>query len=260
MPKGIEETRVHTRLVEYALHVEDARAYWGRVSSENGVSSRKAFEEFWFGARSLRRTDIILRNMRARFDAFPPSLTVLGRWTAMEPETRRLVCHWHLQLSDPLYRSFSGSFLPDRRDEGRTHVSRDLVASWVKKKGEGRWGTATCLQFASKLLSAALSAGLVAGKRDPRKVVIPRVPDPALEYLLYLLRDVRFEGTLLGNPFLRSVGLGGRDLDRRLESLPSLRFRRQGDLVDFGWKCSNLEEWGRTFATDSLTTGNGSRR
>ena len=259
MPEHAETTRIHTRLVEYALHVDDARAYWERVNSGNGASPRKAFDEFWFGARSLRRTELILRNMRARFDAFPHSLSVLGDWKGMEPETRRLVCHWHLQLSDPLYREFTGRFLPDRRDEGREHVTRDLVASWVSAKGEGRWGTATCLQFGSKLLSASLSAGLMARKRDPRRIVIPRVPDPALEYLLYLLRDVRFDGTLLRNPFLRSVGLEGRDLERRLEALPSLTFRRQGDLVDFGWQYRNLEEWGRTVTRDPSTSSNGGR-
>jgi hypothetical protein len=59
----------------------------------------------------------------------------------------------------------------------------------------------TRIQFASKLLSAAYSAGLLAGNRDPRAVVFPRVPDDALEYLMYLLREVTFEGTLLSNPY-----------------------------------------------------------
>lgn len=259
MPEHAETTKIHTRLVDYALHVDDARAYWERVSSGNGVTPRKAFDEFWFGARSLRRTNIILRNMRARFDAFPLSLSVLGDWQGMEPETRRLVCHWHLQLSDPLHREFTGSLLPARRDEGREQVTRDLAARWVTEKGEGRWGAATCLKFASKLLSASLSAGLVARKRDPRRILIPRVSDQALEYLLYLLRDVRFDGTLLQNPFLRSVGLEGRDLNRRLEALPSLSFRRQGDLVDFGWRYGNLEEWGRTVTREPTTSTHGGR-
>jgi len=253
MPDRAEATELHTRLVNYALHIDDARAYWERRSSENGVTARKAFDEFWFGARSLRRTNLIIGNMRARFDAFPRSLSVLGDWKGMAPETRRLICHWHLQLADPLYREFTGSLLPDRRDEGREQVTRDWLARWVSEKGEGRWGTATCLKFASKLLSAALSAGLVAERRDPRRIVIPRVPDDALEYLLYLLRDVRFDGTLLQNPFLRSVGLEGRDLERRLGGLPGLNFRRQGDLVDFGWRYRGLEEWGRTATGDTST-------
>jgi hypothetical protein len=49
--------------------------------------------------------------LRARFDAFPNALHVLQRWPHMSPDTRRVVCHWHLQLSDPLYRDFTGTFL-----------------------------------------------------------------------------------------------------------------------------------------------------
>ncbi|MCX5953197.1 MAG: hypothetical protein NTZ40_06835 [Cyanobacteria bacterium] len=37
--------------------------------------------------------------------------------------------------------------------------------------------------------------------------MFPLVPDDALTYLLHLLREVDFEGTVLANPYLRSVGL-----------------------------------------------------
>ena len=80
----------------------------------------------------------------------------------------------------------------------------------VADQGPGRWTMATKVQFASKLLSAAYAAGLVASRRDPRPLTVPRVPDDALEYLLYLLREVEFEGTLLDNPYVASVGLDGR--------------------------------------------------
>ena len=32
-------------------------------------------------------------------------------------------------------------------------------------------------------------------------------------------------------------------LEQRLRTLPALRFRRQGDLVDFGWQYPNLIDW-----------------
>jgi hypothetical protein len=60
---------------------------------------------------------------------------------------------------------------------------------------------------------------------------------------MYLLRGVRFEGTLLENPYLASVGLQGGFLEDRLRGLSALRFRRQGDLVDFGWQYGGIEEW-----------------
>ena len=99
------------------------------------------------------------------------------------------------------------------------------------------------IQFASKLLSAAYSAGVVTSNRDPRPVGTPRVPDEALEYLLYLLRETEFEGTFLDNPYLRSVGLEEAILAERLRGLPGLAFRRQGDLTDFGWRHQDLRAW-----------------
>ena len=99
------------------------------------------------------------------------------------------------------------------------------------------------IQFASKLLSAAYSAALVTSNRDPRPIGVPRVSDDALEYLMYLLRETEFEGSLLDNPYARSVGLEGAILEERLRGLPGLAFRRQGDLIDFGWRHRDLRIW-----------------
>lgn len=238
-----EATEVHTRLLKCALEVADARAYWAHAGNAKPVTAQRAFDEYWFGARSLARIEVLLANMRARFDAFPAALSVLHRWPTMSPDTRRLICHWHLQLADPLYRLFSGQFLPERFAGGRPEITRDRVVSWVGDQGPGRWTMATRIQFASKLLSAAFSAGLVAKRRDPRPLALPRVPDEALEYLMYLLRDVAFEGSLLDNLYLASVGLSGASLEARLANLPGMRFSRQGDLVDFGFCHADLRAW-----------------
>lgn len=239
-----ETTRVHTRLLKVTLEADNARAYWSQVREEGGpVSARRAFEERWFGRHSLARCAELLTSFRARFDAFPPALDVLGAWTAMDPGTRRLVCHWHLQLCDPLYRGFTGRFLVERWQQGRAQITIDLTAAWVGEQGPGRWAASTRLQLASKLLSAAFSAGLVASRRDPRPLAVPRVAEEALTYLIFLLREVTFAGSLLDNPYLASVGLAGDDLEDRLRTLPALRFRRQGTLVDFGWQYDGLRAW-----------------
>jgi len=223
--------------------VEDSRAFWARADETTSVSAQQAFDEYWFGARSLARIEVLLSNMRARFSAFPAALAVLHGWQHMLPETRRVICHWHLQLSDPLYRRFTGTYLVERRAGARPEVTRDLVAGWVGQHGPSHWTMTMRFQFASKLLSAAYSVGVVTSNRDPRPVQTPRVPDEALEYLLYLLRETEFEGTLLDNPFLRSVGLDGAILAERLRGLPGLEFRRQGDLTDFGWRHQDLQAW-----------------
>ena len=238
-----ETTQVHTRLLKCALEVEDSRAYWVHADRSASADAQRVFDEYWFGARSLSRIEVLLANMRARFDAFPTALETLHRWPHMAPDTRRLICHWHLQLADPLYRGFTGEYLVSRRAGPRVEVTRDLVVAWVGQQGPGRWTMATRIQFASKLLSASFSAGLVATNRDPRSILIPRVPDEALEYLMYLLREVQIDGTLLQNPYVASVGLESALLEDRLRALPGLAFKRQGDLLEFGWRYSDLRSW-----------------
>lgn len=239
-----EATEVHTRLLRCALEVEDARAFWAHASPAGEASAREAFEQYWFGARSLPRVETLISNMRVRFAAFPSAMGVLRRWPHMTPDTRRAICHWHLQLADPLYRQFTGDFLPDRRAGARPEVSRDLVVGWVgKHPSAGRWTLATRIQFASKLLSAAYSAGLITTNRDPRPLGLPRIPDEALAYLVYLLRETAFHGSFLDNPYLRSVGLDGAALDDRLRGAPGLAFVRHGELASFGWQQPNLRAW-----------------
>jgi len=225
------------------LEPEHSRAYWAHADGEAPVAVRQAFAEYWFGARSLPRVAMLLANLRVRYDAFPAALGVLHQWADMPPDTRRLICHWHVQLADPLYRAFSGVYLPDRREGHRAEVTLDLAVNWVRECGPPQWQMATRIKFASNLLSTARAAGIVTGSRDPRPVVSPRVEDEALEYLLYLLRGVQFAGTLLDNPYLRSVGLSGASLEARLRRLPAVSLRRQGDLVDVEWRYDGLRQW-----------------
>jgi hypothetical protein len=239
-----ETTQVHSRLLKCALELDDARAYWRfREPDQPRADAAQVFEEGWFGARSLNRIKVLLTNFRARFDAFPAGLAVLHGWRAMDPDARRVIAHWHLQLSDPLYRDFTSVWLAERRGTLRAELTRDQVVRWVTEHAPSRWTISTRVQFASKLLSAAFAAGLVGANRDPRPVILPQVPDAALTYLLYLLRGVEFEGGLLDNPYLRSVGLQGSHLTSRLRALPDLEFGQKGDLVDFGWRHADLAAW-----------------
>lgn len=233
----------HTRLLRCSLEIENSRSYWEQADGTRTATAVEAFERFWFGARSMRRVETVLANMHARYDAFPSALRTLHRWRDMSPDARRVICHWHLQLSDPIYRVFTGDFLVERRASIRPTVTRDVVYEWVVQQEPERWTVSTQLQWASKLLTAAYAAGLVTSNRDPRDLDTPRVEPLALEYLLYLLREVEFEGNLLDNPYLRSVGLVGGVLDDRLRRLAGLRFGRQGHVVDFGWRFTSLDDW-----------------
>lgn len=243
-PRPAEETRIHSRLLKCALEAEDARAYWRHVDPDAPRPQPiQAFERMWFGARSLGRIEVLMANFRARFDAFPPALAALHRWSGMPADIRRLICHWHLQLADPLYRAFTGAWLPERRGAYDPAITRDRTLGWVEEHAPARWTMTTRVQFASKLMSAAHAAGLVATNRDPRPLRYPRVPDAALGWLLHLLRGVNFAGGLHDNPYLASVGLDGGALFDRLRTLPDIDARRQGDVIDWHFTHPDLMAW-----------------
>jgi hypothetical protein len=241
-----EATEIHTRILRLALGIEDSRRYWEHFDPSIPVADRPrvAFEGRWFGAKSMERVRYLLTSFQARYDAFPNALPALARWRSMDVASRQVICHWHAQLSDPLYRRFSDQFLNQRRALPTPRVDRDAVLRWLRTEYPDRWSEATLIQFASKLLSAALEAGLV-GKRDPRTLHFPKVSDRALAYLLYLLRGTRFDGTMTANPYLRSVGLDEDLLLSRARSLPGLRIRSMMHLVEIDWTYPDLAAWAR---------------
>jgi hypothetical protein len=245
MPRSAEVTEAHTRILRLALGVEDSRAYWAHLdpSVPTGPRAIQAFEQRWFGGKSLERVRTLLANFSVRYDTFAEALTVLRRWTDMDRPTRQLVCHWHLQLTDPIYRRFTGEFLVLRREAFKPEFDRNVVTRWVTATYPERWSSATVIQFASKLLSATSEAGLITPKRDPRRPVVPRVSDAALEYMLYLLRGVQFQGSLTDNPYFASVGLDRETLTPRLSALPSITYWRVANVDDFGWKYPSLSAW-----------------
>ena len=240
-----ENADVHTRILRVTLGEPECRAYWQHVdlSVPIGQRSAPAFEHRWFGARTMARVRTLIATLAQRFDATPEALVALRSWRSMPVEVRVLVCHWHLQFSDPVYRAFTGTYLAQRRADGRTTVDRDQVERWVHETWRERWAAVTRLKFAGNLLTAAGEAGLVAGRANPRKLVTPRVPDDALTYLLHLLREVCIEGRFLDNPYLTSVGLDASGLPARLATLRDVHYRQLGDVIDFEWAAPNLRAW-----------------
>lgn len=244
-PSCAEATEPHTRILRLTLGIEESRDYWERVQTPGTASQRalEAFEQRWFGSKSLERVRFLLAGLSERFDAFPEGLALLHRWRTMDPGTRQVLCHFHVQLSDPIYRQFTGVYLVQRRGLRDAKVDRDAALRWIKQEFPERWSETTCLQFASKLLSAASEAGLISTKRDPRTLLVPKVSDQALTYILYLLRDIRFDGSLTDNPYLASVSLTNGFLDQRLRALTAIRFRRMGHLTEFDWQYPSLTAW-----------------
>jgi hypothetical protein len=241
-----EETVVHTRILRCMLATDDSYAYWQNVDPSVPIAERArvAFERRWFGHKSEARVTLLMSNLVARFDAYPEALALLHRLTSVPAALRPWICHFHTQLSDPLYRRFTGEYLPSRRAQGTWRVDRDTVAAWVDSLVPARWSPTTCRKFASNLLATAADAGVLKGRKDPRDLSIGAVPEVAIGYALYLLRGVRIDAALGHDPYLSSIGLQRDSLPLALHRVPGLAYRALGDVAEIEWGFPSLSAWG----------------
>ena len=250
---GAEVDKFHTRLLRVSLALEESRDYWEQMSLQTPREGRAelAFENRWFGSKSMARVQRLLAEFSHRYDAYPAAIATLIDWQPSDLITRQNICHWHLQLSDPMYRAFSSTFLELRRSHqsphqssyGEAKIDRDIVARWVAENITAQWASATVLRMATALITCATAAGLCERAGTQRTLTYPKVTDAALTYWVYFLRGLKYQGTVLKNPYFVSVGLSDRFLEQRLRQLEGLTFSRMGDLYEFDWRYANLQDW-----------------
>ncbi len=228
------------------LAADDCAAYWEHVDPSLPAADRPrvAFEQRWFGVKSEARVRTLLPDMATRFDTYPEALALLRAVAPLPARIRPFICHVHTQLADPVYRRFSGDFLPTRRASGYRSTDLEAVSRWVQDLEPDRWATATRAKFASNLLATALDVGLVGGRRDPRTLTTPAAPDVVLGYLLYLLRGIAFEGTTLDNPYLRSLGVTGESFRSAVARVPGIHFVQLGTATELTFEEPSLLAWG----------------
>ncbi len=244
-PHGREVETPHTKLLRVSLLVEESSLYWQQRSLawSKAECLERAFEERWFGNKSMSRVRSLLNEFGYRYDSYPNTLKILVEWQPRDWLTRQNICHWHLQLTDPLYRSFTDVFLNQRRIAQNPMVNRDIVARWVTQQQDKAWSVSTTNRMATGLIASAAEAGLCSGETGDRSLSFSGVSDQALTYWLYVLKDLSFQGTLLNNPYWRSMGLTGSILDQRLGRLSCLEFRRLADVYEFNWEYPDLTTW-----------------
>jgi BrxA len=237
-----EVTELHTRLLRVTLEIEPSAAYWSHADPKrsHAEQAKLALEQQWFGERSSARVRKLVDELSSRFDPFPEALEVLHGWSDISENTRRLVCHWHVQLTDAIYRKFTGELLPELRGPEGAIITRELVADWIEQAAPGRWADSTKLKYAGNLLTTAAEAGLVSQPSRERTLLVPVVPDDGLAYLLHLIREVEFAGTLADNPYLRSVGMQNDVLE---EAIARLAGRAEDGGFDLEWMSKSLKDW-----------------
>lgn len=177
-------TSEHTGLLRMGLEVELSRTFWSRAQDGEEAKERRAraAQEAWFPALSEARLRYVMAELEKRFP--PRALASLRRW---QPDEGRapLVCHWHLQWSDPLYRDFSSGFLVGAWARPEARVSVADVDQWLGQRGShSGWSLSTRRRLASGLLSAACEAGFVRGAGRAKELRTVPVDSASLTYLL----------------------------------------------------------------------------
>ena len=121
-----------------------------------------------------------------------------------------------------------------------------------------RWQISTRIQFTQKLIHSAEQAGLLIKGDDTAELQTARVDDFSLTYLMYVLRFTKFEGTLLQNPYIASLGLDSDEIVARVRRIPAIGLLRQSGLQEFNWQYDSLQDWARAsgiLASGSNMTG-----
>jgi hypothetical protein len=201
----------HTGLLRLGLAVPQSVIYWRRADRplEVGELREKAILEAWFENLSESRVKYLVNQLEKRFPFEVRAL--LGFQERPDENQNRLICHWSLQLTDPLYRSYTCEHLLERWSNPDSSVSLASSIRWVKKEPiTADWSQATVRRLAAGLLSAATEAGLCSGAgKGERNLKLPVVTPEDIHYLESLLRLAGAQEHL--HTYLTAVGRGTED-------------------------------------------------
>ena len=158
----IEVSVPHTGLLRLGLATAYSVIFWSRATEDIPAAeiARTAEEQGWFGDISSSRVRYVVRQLQKRFPY--PARKLLGFQPRAGSGQDALVCHWHLQLNDPLYRHYTSHYLLGCWSGPTTSVTLDGTEQWVRGRPSAReWKANTQRRMASGLMSAATEAGLI---------------------------------------------------------------------------------------------------
>jgi hypothetical protein len=194
-------TNPHTRLLRVGLAEPESREYWrqSQRNLEEGDRVRIAFEERWFGSRAMARVQYLVQTFQMRFDGYPSALKALALWNPLELSDRLAVCHWHLQLSDPIYRKFCATHLVERFNHPEPTLDRNAVLRWAQTQ-QPSWSLSTVQRLVAGLMGCLNEVGFTEKATAIRPLSLPRVSDLALGYALYSAAGNRVRGDFIPKP------------------------------------------------------------
>lgn len=208
-----EVSQEHTGLLRMGLEVDSSVTFWNQASPGESPSARhaRAISEGWFSRPSEARLKYLLTELGKRFpdDVLP----ALKSWKPEQESQSALVCHWHLQWSDPLYRAFCTDFWVSRWASPESTIDNHAVQGWLEKRGNhADWSPSTTRRLASGLLSAATDAGLCKGAgKNLRELRVLQASPSSLDYLkAFLSQQSQDQRPVSEDPYLCGISITER--------------------------------------------------
>lgn len=178
----------HTGLLRMSLEVEASQVFWTLADDRESPRERRerAQREGWYPEFSEARYRYVLSELERRFPS--AARKALRAWRP--DQQTALVCHWHLQWSDPLYRDFTSSYLVTAWAMPEQGVGVSDIEGWLFQRGTHHaWSPSTRRRLASGLLGAATEAGFLSGHGRRRELRTVGVDRTSLAYLRAFLAE-----------------------------------------------------------------------
>jgi hypothetical protein len=199
----------HTAMIRVTARLRETRIYLQNINidASPGDETKRAWNENWFGFPSENIFHRYMPTFHNRFVRYPQSVRILKRWLeygmAM-PDLQRVV-HFHIQLTDPYYRWATGSFFPERRNDGFLDVPNSALSAALNEHTQKKYKGNTLAKLAQNILTTARDTGLLTGTNEKCFATMTISPE-ALGYMVYMIKNLGFPSRELPeSPYFRSV-------------------------------------------------------
>jgi len=199
----------HTAMIRVTARLNETMTYIRHYNDEINAADLKksAWSQQWFGFLSESIFNRLMPTLSNRFGKYSYLMEILQRWSfqGIENHDFKLICHFHIQISDPYYRWATGEYIPARFNEGIDEITKSSLAKALSTRTVNPLNANTLHKLSRNILTTARDTGLLQGKTD-KTIAIPASSVEVLGYLLYALRLFDFSmSEIPESPYIQSV-------------------------------------------------------
>ena len=170
-PNSFITEKAHTDLLKVGARIQESKIYLQNrnfsISKEDTVS--KAFSEKWFGFKSQTYVKRLISRFELRFSKFPEAFLLLRSWVEkINLKDFKNICHFHIQLTDPYYRWFTGVYLGNLIFLGYEEIPTESLISSFEELVTTPMSVKVKRTLALRLKTAARDCGILEGKTDKK--------------------------------------------------------------------------------------------